>query len=295
MGAIVKNNASDKEPVFASASVIIPCYRCANTIERAVNSVLTQALPPKEILLVDDFSDDDGMVLALLHQIQKKFNGAVSIRVLSLERNSGPGGARNAAWEEATQPYIAFLDADDAWHHEKLKIQYGYMQNNVDVAITGHQHICLHNKSQASPPLGVPKLSYTKIGPLSFLFKNFFPASSVMLRRSIPLRFSTNKHAAEDFLLWQQVLFAGLRAVRINAPLVFYFKALYGADGLSGQLWKMEKGELDNFHSLHQSGKINRILLAAATTFSLLKFAIRIVITLARRSISRSSVKHLTS
>ena len=50
MGSIVSNSL----PV----SVIIPCYRCAETIERAVDSVLNQTQIPEEIILVDDFSDD---------------------------------------------------------------------------------------------------------------------------------------------------------------------------------------------------------------------------------------------
>jgi glycosyltransferase involved in cell wall biosynthesis len=40
----------------ASVSVIIPCYRCSNTIERAVDSVARQTLRPAEVILVEDDS-----------------------------------------------------------------------------------------------------------------------------------------------------------------------------------------------------------------------------------------------
>ena len=42
----------------SQVSVIIPCYRCVETIDRAVDSVVNQSRPPKEIFLVEDFSDD---------------------------------------------------------------------------------------------------------------------------------------------------------------------------------------------------------------------------------------------
>lgn len=270
---------------FASVSVIIPCYRCSETIERAVNSVVTQTLPPREILLVEDFSGDDGKTLDLLYQIQRSFHGKVDIRVLSLKTNSGPGGARNTGWEAANQPYIAFLDSDDTWHGEKLSIQFSYMQKNNGVAITGHSYVILNNISNNQSPkdLTISTLSYTGIGPISLLFKNRFPTSSVMLKSDIPFRFATGKRAAEDTLLWQQASFSGFLVVRINVPLVYYFKALYGEGGLSSELWKMEKGELHNFITLFQSGDINFVLYIAAVIFSILKFVRRLIITLIER------------
>ncbi|MHB1099234.1 MAG: glycosyltransferase family 2 protein, partial [Burkholderiales bacterium] len=105
-------------------SVIIPCYRCAETIARAVDSVLKQTLPPEEILLVEDCSGDDGNTLAVLHSLQQN---NPFIRVIPLAKNGGPAAARNAGWDAAKQPYIAFLDADDAWHPKKLEIQYSWM------------------------------------------------------------------------------------------------------------------------------------------------------------------------
>ena len=52
-----------------SVSVIIPCYQCTSTIQRAVNSVAQQSLLPREVILVDDASDDE--TLEMLYSIQK--------------------------------------------------------------------------------------------------------------------------------------------------------------------------------------------------------------------------------
>lgn len=77
---------------FADVSVVIPCYRCAKTIKRAVHSVWTQTLKPKEIILVDDCSDDS--TLESLLALQGDYpNGW--FHVVPRLRNEGPGEARN--------------------------------------------------------------------------------------------------------------------------------------------------------------------------------------------------------
>ena len=123
MGAVMINRGDlGKVPV----SVIIPCYRCADTIKRALGSVIAQTLPPEEIILIDDFSNDDGVTLTTLNYL-RQMHQKTSIKIVLLDKNSGPGSARNAGWKEASQPYLAFLDADDSWHPKKLEIQYQWM------------------------------------------------------------------------------------------------------------------------------------------------------------------------
>ncbi|QTN30415.1 glycosyltransferase family 2 protein [Rhodoferax sp. AJA081-3] len=118
----------------APVSVVVPCYRCAATIARAVSSVAAQTLRPAEMILVDDASGD--ATLQQLHTLQAQ-HGPL-IRVVALAANAGAASARNAGWNLATQPYIAFLDADDTWHPQKLEIQYRYMQQHPEVALSGH-------------------------------------------------------------------------------------------------------------------------------------------------------------
>lgn len=265
----------------AHVSVIIPCYRCTETIERAVASVARQTLRPKEVLLVEDCSGDDGKTLDLLYRLQQKYREKVDLKIIALEKNGGPAGARNVGWDVATQPYIAFLDADDEWRPEKLEIQYEYMRENPEIVVTGHQYIWL---SSRKPVLHhFPISSYTNISPLNLLFRNCFPTSSVMLKNKVPFRFTAGKRCAEDLYLWQQVAFAGFLVVRIEVPLVHYYKALYGEGGLSAQLWKMEKGELDNFVALYRAGSINWLLFIAATIFSIIKYIKRLAVTWVNR------------
>src|SRR5688572_19076100 len=90
---------------FAPVSVVVPCYRCGGSIGRAVASVLAQSARPAELIVVDDASDDASpQAIAAL---------GAGVRAVRLARNQGPAAARNAGWAAATQPYLAFLDADD--------------------------------------------------------------------------------------------------------------------------------------------------------------------------------------
>lgn len=100
-----------------------------------------------------------------------------------------------------------------------------------------------------------------------------------MLNSRIPFRFPNERRYAEDAYLWQKIAFSGLPIVRIEAPLVQYYKALYGEGGLSAQLWRMEKGELRNFMALYRAGGINFILFIVAAAFSILKYVKRLAVT----------------
>ena len=249
-------------------------YRCAGTIERAVESVINQTLTPKEILLVEDCSDDAGITLAALYHTQQNFQGKVSIRVIPLKQNGGPGSARNAGWAVAQGTYVAFLDADDTWHPKKLEFQYRWMQMHPEVALTGHGTMRLETNEMPDIPIVQPR-SYP-VSALKLLLSNQFPARSVMIRNDIPLRFSQGKRYAEDYLLWLQIVLTEYHAHYLDVVLAFSYKADFGGAGLSKHLWEHEKGELATFAQLYREGLISLMAYGAVSVFSLLKFLRRL-------------------
>lgn len=101
-------------------SVIIPAYNRAATVGRAINSVLGQSLPPMEILVVDDGSEDDTVRIAGGY-----VSSRVPVRCLVSGANSGAQAARNRGIREARGEWIAFLDSDDEWESNKLALQVG--------------------------------------------------------------------------------------------------------------------------------------------------------------------------
>lgn len=250
-------------------SVVIPCYNCDQTIERAIQSIVDQTLSASEVVIIDDGSDRKTTVK--LREIAKKHKGWITL--IKRPNNLGAASARNLGWEKSQQKYIAFLDADDTWHPEKLSIQFDYMEANPDVGLTGCLYTWLHKEGFEKSVDNFFQI--LKVSPCMLLFRNYFSTPSVMLRRNLEMRFPEGQRYSEDYCLWQRLAFAGVKIMRIELNLVLLHKAPFGATGLSSHLWKMEKNELGNLWSLYQAKRIGIYTLFLAMSFSLLKFAKR--------------------
>jgi hypothetical protein len=94
-------------------SVIIPAFNAAATLARAVESVRAQSWPAHEIIVVDDGSTDETAGAA------RQFGDAVH---LIRQPNSGVSVARNAGAAAATGNWLAFLDADDWYEPDRIKL-----------------------------------------------------------------------------------------------------------------------------------------------------------------------------
>ena len=270
------------EQVNAKVSVIIPCYCSSLTLDRALESVVSQALLPNEIILVDDASPDGGLTIKWIKKFSEDYSNQFAIQTVFLKVNGGAAVARNAGWSRASQPYVAFLDADDSWHYEKLSIQYRYMEGNPEIMISGHQCLVRTGQSENSAVMMSP-VEATKVSAKGMLFKNPIQTPTVMIRGDAPFHFREGQRFAEDLQLWQMLAFSGHLIVRIELPLAFVHKSLYGDAGLSAKLWEMEKGELSNYLQLYRADKIGVMVSLIATTYSLLKCFRRIALTLIRR------------
>ncbi len=260
-------------------SVIIPCYNCCETIERAVLSVVDQTICPAEVLLINDASTDN--TLGRLFELQKKY-GETWIRVISLSYNQGPGAARNAGWNQSSKSYLAFLDADDAWHPEKINYQYDWMKKRPDVAVTAHRCI------QLSPHYSAWDLPQNHIAyslkSFRLLLWNQMLTRSVMVHKKsasfqvLPFRFPEDKRFSEDYLLWLEMVLSGVKAWYIDIPLAVSFKSSYGEGGLSRDLVAMEKGELDTYRRLRRKKLLSTSLTIGLSGFSIIKHFRRMII-----------------
>jgi len=94
-------------------SVIIPAYNSETTLARAIDSVLAQSRPAYEIIVVDDGSTDGTAAVA------EAFGDAVR---LVRQTNAGVAVARNVGAQAANGDWLAFLDADDWYYPDRLKL-----------------------------------------------------------------------------------------------------------------------------------------------------------------------------
>ncbi len=105
-------------------SAVIPAYNSEETIARAIESVLAQTRPADEIIVVDDGSTDKSA------EIVSSYADKVT---LIRQENAGVSVARNRGIEAAMGEWIAFLDADDEWLPEKLKLQSEHLMRHPDL------------------------------------------------------------------------------------------------------------------------------------------------------------------
>jgi glycosyltransferase involved in cell wall biosynthesis len=259
---------------LSGVSVVIPCYRCGATVSRAVASACAQSVPPREVIIVDDASGDG------THAVLERLTG---VGVIALARNGGAAAARNAGWDAAHGEFVAFLDADDTWHPRKLEIQLAFMRRHPEFPLTAHW--MAYEDEPARSELAADDVPFTEVAFRSMLYRNWFHTSSVMLRRDLPQRFAPEKRYGEDRQLWLDVAAAGQRIARIDLPLVTIYKSLFGASGLSADLWAMEAAELATFRDLRRAGLIGAPLLYAVLAWSLARFLRRLVLVAVGRRI----------
>ena len=238
---------------------------------------------PHEIILVDDASTDNTFIL--LNELSDK--NEVKVSVISLESNSGVASARNVGLLAANQPYVAFLDADDAWHPKKLQIQYEIMSQNKNIVISGHNS-SQKNADQPTRLVDWPNINHNPqintISKCNALLSNPFITSTVMMKREPIFRFKEQKRFSEDYLLWLQLILHPLTAIHISSSLASSFKASFGESGLSANLWQMEIGELSTYKQIYRENKINLAIFLFLVIYSFAKFLRRVIITRKRLS-----------
>ncbi len=272
---------------LADVSVIIPVYNSGKEAYRAVTSVAQQTLLPREVILIDDASPKKEETREWLTKIEKDFKSVLSITVLYQEKNGGAGEARNAGWDIAKGKYIAFLDSDDIWHPKKLEVQYAFMEAHEEIGFSCHHMRTIketeieHFSKEKIPALHGKVIL---INPVRYLFKHYPIGGTTytMIRNRADIRFRLGKRYSEDVLVWWFYCFYHSGAL-LNMYMAANFKAFYGESGLSSNLWKLEKGELENYGILHREGLISFPLCLAARGFSFLKFIRRVMICLLRK------------
>lgn len=107
-------------------SVIIPVYNGDLYLAAAIESILIQNYQPIEILIIDDGSTDDTAKIAARFQQHVRY---------IYQPNSGASSARNVGLKMAAGEIIAFLDADDIWHEQKLAMQLDILTKNQSLEV----------------------------------------------------------------------------------------------------------------------------------------------------------------
>jgi glycosyltransferase involved in cell wall biosynthesis len=184
-------------------SVIVPAYRCARVIRRAIDSLLAQTRRPDEIIVIDDGSPDD-LAGALAPYGE-------SIRLLH-KSNGGASSARNVGLDMAQGDVIAFLDSDDYWHPTKLEKQLAILQQYPEVGlVTSRYTVKMADGLSIDYPF-MGAASYDQVlvphGSQIFDLAMLISTVAVVIRRQVlaSARFDVTLKIAEDRDLWVRLL-----------------------------------------------------------------------------------------
>jgi len=255
-------------------SVITPTYNSSGTLRRALDSVYGQSLLPREIIVVDDGSDDWEQSRLIAGSCPDR----IAIRFIRMDKNQGPSTARNTGISAALGRYLAFLDSDDVWYKDKIAIQYGLMTSrNLDFSMHRYCHDMTRSRCDSEDRNDRSSLSLSSLSSWTPLLRNDSTNSVMVLKENMVL-YDTSLRRGEDFTLYMELLSRpGCRAVYIRRVLAGGFKSTIGASGLSQDVKGMHLGRMLALKKLINEGKISMVQYCFGIWTETVKYPVRVL------------------
>lgn len=206
-------------------SVVISLYNKEQSIATTLQTVLKQTYQDFEIVIVNDGSTDHSV-----EEVAKVTDPRIR---LIHQSNAGVSAARNRGIEEAKGEYIAFLDADDEWKSDYLKIQYKLTQKYPECSIFACNYEFKDVQGKVTPTI-IRKLPFNgEDGILSNYFKvaccSHPPlwTSAVMVKKNAIQSigdFPVNVKSGEDLLTWAKLAVNGKIAFSKQILAVYHIR-----------------------------------------------------------------------
>lgn len=183
----------DQKELKNTVSIILPNFNSSEHILSTIKSVKNQNYHAWRLIIVDDCSN-----MQTKKQLNKIKNNK-KIKIIWLKKNRGAAYCRNLAIKNSKSKYIAFIDSDDIWEKNKLKLQLKYMeQNNLDFTYTNYKTIGLKLRKINLP---------SKFNFEQFTKNTSIATSTMMIKRNIikGVKF-TNTPICEDYYFKCKIL-----------------------------------------------------------------------------------------
>lgn len=206
-----------------SVSVVIPLYNHERYIEAALESVWSQVMRPREVIVVDDGSTDGSF------EAVSRMSRSFPELVCWSQPNQGAHYAINAGIHRATGDLVAVLNSDDLYHPRRLARCMDVLVSRPDAAAvcTGLGFVDDGGREINNPWYRESRAFYDKVGdlPLALMNGNFFmTTSNLVIRRRVfeevgyfaPLRY------AHDLDFFLRLLARDLEIHFLDEPLLFY-------------------------------------------------------------------------
>lgn len=160
-------------------SVILPTYNRAHLVRRAIKSVLDQTFRDFELIIVNDNSSDN------TDDVIKKINDT-RIKIIQNSINLGPAGSRNIGIRNAQGTFISFIDSDDEWYPEKLRLQLETFARSDTKTGMVYCKSCLVKDGKTKPYLPYRSIKNKEGNILpDILRQSFIDTPAVLIRSSV--------------------------------------------------------------------------------------------------------------
>lgn len=215
-------------------SVVIPCYRVAEIIGRAIASARAQENARLELIAVDDASPDD--TVARLRAL-----AGDDLRIVELGQNVGAAEARNRGLALARGEYVAFLDADDEWLPAKTRVQVEALEADPTLTLSTCDSLLMDVDGRRIRHHEIIRPASGPDAWRTLLRGNFVPTPSVVTRRRLLEEvggFDPGLRLGEDYDVWLKLAVRG--GIHVHPDVLVYVYARQ--EGLSRTL---VRGELD--------------------------------------------------
>ena len=204
-------------------SIIIPVFNGERFLAQALESALNQTYRDFEIIVVDDGSTDNSKII--VQEFIQKYGDKIRY---CYQENQGHAISRNKGIKNARGSYIAFLDADDIWQHDKLKKQISFLESHKDFGLIHCARVRIDANDCELPtfPINPKILSGCIFYPL-LLRRAQICTSTVVCRKSCLEHVGTfdenfpDRIGGEDRELWLRIA-KNYKVAYIEEPLVKY-------------------------------------------------------------------------
>ena len=199
-------------------SIIVPVYCAAPYIAETIKMVRGQTYHHWELILVDDASSDNSM--QIIQEIMDKEVADKRLHLIRKDRNEGAAKARNTGIAEAQGRYIAFLDADDIWHPDKLEKEIAFMEEkHAGFAFTAYE-FGDENARGTGKIVKVPEqLTYRQALSRTVIFTTTVMFDTTVIPKELIWMPTVE---SEDTATWWKILRAGYTAYGYQESLAIY-------------------------------------------------------------------------
>ena len=179
-------------------SIITPCYNASKTIYKTLDSIRKQSFNNFEVLIIDDFSTDNSVQIINLFTSQDS-----RFKLFQRKKNYGVISSRNFGLKNATGRYIAFLDSDDIWKNQFLKLSLE-IHKKFNPGITHSPYYRFYSANQNffgqiyNPPLIINSNNVFR--------RNYLCMSAVVIDKKIIGKFKFPNLRPEDYNLWVNLI-----------------------------------------------------------------------------------------